>query len=125
MYHSYGLALQTALMQLVFWGIAGSVTFAPSLKQLGAEVIGSSSYGLSESPLEEDGESSSEPFDVLESPNRAGLIRRSHAGCSLSRHHRLSRIRIDQSEFFLRDVHSSSSRSELYLRNGCGATLRC
>ena len=70
-HRSYGVALRTALMHFVFWGIAGPMTFAPILNQLGTEVIESSCYGLSESPIEEDGESSSEPFDVLKSVNRA------------------------------------------------------
>ena len=120
----YGVALRTALMHLVFLGIAGPITFTSIFKQFGIEVIGSSINGLSESPIEEDGESSSEPSDALKSVNRGGLTRHSRAGCVLSRHHILSRIRIDQAESFPRDVHSLS-RSELYLRNGCGAILRC
>lgn len=100
------------------------MTLAPILKQSGTDVIGSSSNGLSESPIEEDGEPSSEPFDVLKSVNRAGLTRHSLAGWNLSRRHLLSRIRVDHAGFYLRDVHSLS-RSELTLRNGCGATLRC
>ena len=124
MHCSYAVALRTAVMHLVFLGVAGPMTFAPIFKQLGTEVIGTSSYGLSESPIEEDGESSSEPIDVLKSVNRAGLTRHLRAGCSLSRRQFLSRIRVDHAGFFQRDVHSLS-RSELYLRNGCGATLRC
>jgi len=123
-HRSYGVVFRIALMQLVFWGIACPMTFAPILKQMGSGVIGSSCNGLSESPVEEDGEPSSELFDVLKSVYRAGLTRHSRACCNLSRRHLLSRSRVDHAGFFLRDVHSLS-RSEFYLRNGCGAALRC
>ncbi len=101
------------------------MAFAPVFRCLVSDAVTLGRCAHTETPIQEESESCTEPTDLSEALRGEELSRRSYSRVNRNRHPLLSRIRIDQAAILPSVVNASASSSELRLRNGCGATLRC